>query len=312
MKSMRPGSSWQSTVSGASPKLAGAMEVAIAGAAEVGRVGRRIFQKIWDPEPINDRSLNDPVWCLGCSYSLDTKTYGQPRSTTSTPPADHPAETKEFISPPTSGPTSLPVPEIPPDSTTSSFESSLAYEEPGQDGGWPQAFLDDFESRIWMTYRTGFEMIPRSDDPKATLALSLAMRLKTSFGEQMGGFSSDTGWGCMIRSGQSLLANALLIARLGRGRFSWELFAVKHDELTIVNKTGGGLQTLVRKARYCRYLRMTHALHIPSTISSDMAPLHAENILESGLVLQQLRDAYSTLPRVYEVINNLLWQGASE
>jgi cysteine protease ATG4 len=43
------------------------------------------------------------------------------------------------------------------------------------------------------------------------------MRLKTSFGEQTGGFSSDTGWGCMIRSGQSLLANAILITRLGRG-----------------------------------------------------------------------------------------------
>ncbi len=43
------------------------------------------------------------------------------------------------------------------------------------------------------------------------------MRLKTSFGDQSG-FSSDTGWGCMIRSGQSLLANALIINRLGRGR----------------------------------------------------------------------------------------------
>lgn len=67
-----------------------------------------------------------------------------------------------------------------------------------------------------MTYRTGFEVIPRSTDPKAAAALSFAMRLKTSFGDQTG-FSSDTGWGCMIRSGQSLLANAILITRLGRG-----------------------------------------------------------------------------------------------
>ncbi|KAK0611103.1 hypothetical protein B0T14DRAFT_319689 [Immersiella caudata] len=219
MKPTRPGSgSWQSTVSGTSPKLAGAMEVAIAGAAEVSRVGRRIFQKIWDPEPINDRAVNDPVWCLGCSYTLDTKTYGGARLTTSTPPADttDAIETTAVPRPPVPDTEPIRNTDTPPESATSSFDSSLAYEEPGQDGGWPPAFLDDFESRIWMTYRTGFEMIPRSEDPKAASSLSFTMRLKTSFGDQLGGFSSDTGWGCMIRSGQSLLANALLIARLGR------------------------------------------------------------------------------------------------
>ncbi|KAK4452114.1 putative cysteine protease [Podospora aff. communis PSN243] len=215
----RPGSgSWQSTVSGTSPKLAGAMEVAIAGAAEVSRVGRRLLHRIWDPEPINDRATNDPVWCLGCSYTLDTKTYGAPRLSTSTPPDDtHDAtETTDEPKPPVPDTKTILKPDIPPESVTSSFDSSLAYEEPGQDGGWPPAFLDDFESRIWMTYRTGFEIIPRSEDPKAASALSFTMRLKTSFGDQLGGFSSDTGWGCMIRSGQSLLANALLITRLGR------------------------------------------------------------------------------------------------
>ncbi|KAK0648827.1 hypothetical protein B0T16DRAFT_326212 [Cercophora newfieldiana] len=219
MKPTRPGSgSWQSTVSGTSPKLVGAMEVAIAGAAEVSRVGRRIYQKIWDPEPINDRAVNDPVWCLGCSYTLDTKTYGGPRLIASTPPSDttDTTEASDAPKPPVSDTKTSSAPDTPPDSAASSFESSLAYEEPGQDGGWPPAFLDDFESRIWMTYRTSFEMIPRSEDPRATSTLSFAMRLKTSFGDQLGGFSSDTGWGCMIRSGQSLLANALLITRLGR------------------------------------------------------------------------------------------------
>ncbi len=188
----------------------------MAGAAEVGRVSRRIFQKIWDPEPINDRTLNDPVWCLGRSYTLDTKTYGVAPITTNTPPNDAPSHTANADLPTTSASTQTLT--TPPESASSSFDSSLAYEEPGQDGGWPPAFLDDFESRIWMTYRTGFEMIPRSNDPKAASALSLSMRLKTSFGDQAG-FSSDTGWGCMIRSGQSLLANAILISRLGRGVF---------------------------------------------------------------------------------------------
>ncbi|KAK3305477.1 uncharacterized protein B0T15DRAFT_485086 [Chaetomium strumarium] len=196
------------------------MEVAMAASAEVGRVGRRIFQRFWDPEPINNPDSNEPVWCLGRSYTLGAKAFGSPSPfTASTPPVDNNVDNAAFI------PTSVPVRattasnhpplETPPDSITSSFDASFAYEDSSEDSGWPPAFLDDFESRIWMTYRTGFEMIPSSTDAKATSSLSFTMRLKTSFGEQTG-FSSDTGWGCMIRSGQSLLANALLVSRLGR------------------------------------------------------------------------------------------------
>ncbi|KAI9728473.1 MAG: Cysteine protease atg4 [Chrysothrix sp. TS-e1954] len=79
---------------------------------------------------------------------------------------------------------------------------------------WPPSFLDDFESRIWLTYRSGFPQIPRSHDPKAAQSMSLSVRLKSQLGTQ--GFTSDTGWGCMIRSGQSLLANALILSKLGR------------------------------------------------------------------------------------------------
>ncbi|KAK4124216.1 hypothetical protein N657DRAFT_655523 [Parathielavia appendiculata] len=212
-------SSWQSAV-------------AIAAGAEVSRVGRRIFQKIWDPEPTNNRNPNEPVWCLGRSYTVGPKassSSGTPSPFTASIPTaksnvDAVAATTATTTPtpiPAAGSTSnqqQQVLDTPPDSVVSSFDSSLAYsseELSQQDSGWPPAFLDDFESRIWMTYRTGFGLIPRSTDPKAASALSLPMRLKTSFGD-LTGFSSDTGWGCMIRSGQSLLANALLISRLGR------------------------------------------------------------------------------------------------
>lgn len=217
--------SWQSAVSGTSPKLANAMEAAMAAGAEVGRVGRRIFQRIWDPAPVNDKLSDEPVWCLGRSYTLGAKASGTPSPfVASTPPADHntvEGVTAATAAAPEPGATSTHhAPDTPPDSIASSFDSSLAYEEdPGPDSGWPPGFLDDFESRIWMTYRTGFDVIPRSTDPKANSALSFTMRLKTSFGEQTG-FSSDTGWGCMIRSGQSLLANALLVSRHGRGMCS--------------------------------------------------------------------------------------------
>lgn len=85
-----------------------------------------------------------------------------------------------------------------------------------EDGGWPPSFLDDFEARIWLTYRSNFPAIPKSEDPKAASSMSLSVRLRSQLVDQ-GGFTSDTGWGCMIRSGQSLLANALVMLKLGRG-----------------------------------------------------------------------------------------------
>ncbi|XP_059655359.1 cysteine protease ATG4-like isoform X2 [Cornus florida] len=56
------------------------------------------------------------------------------------------------------------------------------------------AFVEDFSSRILMTYRKGFDAIGDSK------------------------YTSDVGWGCMLRSSQMLIAQALLFHRLGR---SW-------------------------------------------------------------------------------------------
>ncbi|KAL6209721.1 hypothetical protein ACLB2K_020661 [Fragaria x ananassa] len=60
----------------------------------------------------------------------------------------------------------------------------------------PLAFEQDFSSRILMTYRRGFDLIEGGDS----------------------NFTSDVNWGCMIRSSQMLVAQALLFHRLGR---SW-------------------------------------------------------------------------------------------
>ncbi len=56
-------------------------------------------------------------------------------------------------------------------------------------------FKTDFEHLVWMTYRSGFT--PLLND-----------------------YSSDVGWGCMIRSGQMILANCLMLHSLGR---DWRL-----------------------------------------------------------------------------------------
>lgn len=82
-----------------------------------------------------------------------------------------------------------------------------------EDVPWPPEFLDDFESRIWMTYRSEFPPIPRTTG-------SEGMSVTTRFRSQLSsdGFTSDVGWGCMIRSAQALLANALAELRFGRGK----------------------------------------------------------------------------------------------
>jgi hypothetical protein len=63
-----------------------------------------------------------------------------------------------------------------------------------EQGGLSREFRLDFYSRIWCTYRSQFEPIGNSD------------------------FTSDAGWGCMMRTGQSLLAQALLFHHIGRGK----------------------------------------------------------------------------------------------
>jgi len=52
--------------------------------------------------------------------------------------------------------------------------------------------MDDFHSRVWMTYRKGFECFPQTQ------------------------IDSDCGWGCMIRAGQMIVANTLIQLHLGR------------------------------------------------------------------------------------------------
>lgn len=82
--------------------------------------------------------------------------------------------------------------------------------------GWPEAFLLDFESKFWMTYRSNFPPIPKSEGQVSSHTMTLSVRLRSQLMDAQG-FTSDTGWGCMIRSGQCLLANAMSSLLLGRG-----------------------------------------------------------------------------------------------
>ena len=181
---------------------------------------KRVVRLFYDPQPKYDDQSATPIWFLGKRY-----TAGPPPKPVST--TDHDDDVVEVASSTESREPSESAPSTTEESASeptqsSSFEDATHVEGDNlpslsndpSDGGWPHAFLDDFESRIWMTYRSNFPPIPRSQDPAATSGMALAVRLRSFTDKE--GFSSDTGWGCMIRSGQSLLANALIMLQLGR------------------------------------------------------------------------------------------------
>ncbi|KAH8791484.1 putative cysteine protease atg4 [Hyaloscypha finlandica] len=182
---------------------------------------KRIVQYFWDPEPSVDTASDSPIWCLGKEYKISPK----PRTSSSTSLQE--TKPPRVVAP-------QPVhPVTPPDSAASSIDSELTSGDSGdgEDGGWPSTFLDDFEARIWLTYRSNFPIIPKSQDPKALSSMSLAVRFRSQLVEPAG-FTSDTGWGCMIRSGQSLLANALVMLRMGR---AWRRGTQDTEERKIIS-----------------------------------------------------------------------------
>lgn len=180
------------------------------------RVGRSIVRTFYDPPPSNDS--NEPIWLLGQRYHprpppSKLTLASPPPATTPTPQTDR-TEDESWIR------TSI---------DDAERKESPNGEDPSQYGNWPSAFLDDFESRIWMTYRSGFTAIQKSQDPKATSAMSFRVRMQNLTSP---GFTADTGFGCMIRSGQCILANALQILKLGRDwRFQDDRNAKEHGHI---------------------------------------------------------------------------------
>ncbi|KAF8633482.1 hypothetical protein AX15_001409 [Amanita polypyramis BW_CC] len=123
-------------------------------------------------------------------------------------------------------------------SSNSSFHDPPEFQQLGANKpGWPPAFYADFTSRVWLTYRSHFPPIrdvrladlacgPSDKDTHADSAAAETASIRSSpsivrtrawpWGSGEKGWTSDSGWGCMLRTGQSLLANALIHLHLSR------------------------------------------------------------------------------------------------
>lgn len=152
------------------------------------------------------------------------------------------------------------------------------YRKPSEHA-WPESFLLDFESRIWMTYRSNFPPIPRVEGDDKSASMTLGVRLRSQLVDTQG-FTSDTGWGCMIRSGQSLLANALSTLVLGRGTI---LYTRDLNVLLTSDQTGAVERGSRKSHSYCLF-SPTHQLPpSPYIGSSSMAPNRVGSSQGNGL-----------------------------
>ena len=170
----------------------------------------RAMRFILDTDSTPDK-CTDPIWLLGVQHP---GYESPPPHTPSRRPSVESRRPPSFRS----------------NSSSSATVSELSQNPPGKNpaANWPPVFYADFTSRIWLTYRSQFA--PIRDSNLSSLDADLASGAQAATpssprprkwnwpGSGEKGWTSDAGWGCMLRTGQSLLANALLHLHLGRGK----------------------------------------------------------------------------------------------
>lgn len=146
----------------------------------------------WSGKIKTSFSKEQPLWLLGRCYHQ--KATPGPSMDSSVELTTN-IETNQLVYVSVPEPSDIYV-ESPPEETGTDAIEDSSPEAVVEDEGI-EAFKRDFISRLWMTYRKEFQTMDDSN------------------------YTSDCGWGCMIRSGQMLLAQGLITHFLGRG-WRWD------------------------------------------------------------------------------------------